>query len=194
MPPDYPDGRIPPKTIRRKRRTQREPVSLALKGRDIIKPIKSRRRFRPVNSPADILEDRATQSVPGSILERVVYAELVRQLGPAGFIYKHLGLGGRLFRGGVEMDFLVVSRHPNIAIEVQGTYWHGPSVQYKDAARAMTVRGLLGEDGLPIRYEEIMEEEIRRDPLWLEQRIRYLLGHSGDINLSLVSVGSVGAI
>ncbi len=169
------------KPIRSRRRKQRFPVVVDVSGRTTRKvPIRSRRRLDPVTQPDDILEERAAD-VDGSILERVVYAELVSQLnGTAGFIYKKGALGGRLFRGGIEMDFLVTARHPNIAIEVLGAQWHGPSVQFADAARAIVIRGLLGEDGIPIVYQEINEWEIRMEPQFLEEKISRMLGNAMD--------------
>ncbi len=163
--------------LRAKRKKPRHSVRLPITGRDLVKPIRSRRRFRPFDQPDEILEGRAAD-VDGSILERVVYKELERQLGPAGFIFKRGINGARLFRGGIEIDFLITARHPNIALEVLGAFWHGPEVQFKDFARAITVAGLPGLDGLNMRYTELTEDEIRRDQLWLEERIANIIGGS----------------
>lgn len=177
-----PDGRVPPKKIRSKRKKARHSVrEIAPRGREtLIKPIRGRRRLRPWQAPDDVLEDRAAD-VPGSILERVVYKELLNQLGSGGFIFKKGALGARLFRGGIEIDFLVTARHPNIALEVLGAFWHGPNVAHKDAARALVVRGLLGDDGLNLQYEEITEAEIRISEAFLETKIRNILGNAVDI-------------
>lgn len=148
------------------------------------KPIRGRRRLAPVFAPDDPLEPRAA-NVDGSILERVVYKELLAQVGINGFIYKKTELGGRLFRGGIEIDFVVINRHPNVAIEVLGAQWHGPELFWKDAARATIVRSLPGiTDGMNLRYEEITEAEIRREAQYLEYRIQQLLGRGVDLGVS----------
>lgn len=174
-----------PKKIIRKRKKARLSVRIGLKSREIIRPIRGRRRFRPLGSPDDILDTRAAD-VEGSILERVVYGELLRQLGLGGFIYKKGALGARLFKGGIEIDFLVTARHPNVAIEVLGAFWHGPNVQFKDAARALIIRGLPGEDGLPMKYIEITEEEIRRGRRPLEVQITKIIGTAMDLGAGVV--------
>ena len=78
------------------------------------------------------------------------------------------------------MDFLITARSPNIALEVLGAQWHGPGVQFADAARAIIIRGLIGEDGQLIKYEEIAEWEIRMEPQFLEEKIRRILGTAMD--------------
>lgn len=174
----------PIKAIRSRRKKQRHAVIVDTRDRKTrVTPIRGRRRFAAEFAPDDPLETRAA-AVEGSILERVVYAELVRQLnGPQGFIYKKGELGGRLFRGGIEIDFLITARHPNIAIEVLGAQWHGPRQQFQDAARAITVRGLTGEDGLKMRYAEIAEHEIRLGADFLQQKISSILGEAIDLGV-----------
>ena len=68
------------------------------------KPIQSRRPL-PVRAGEDPLEQRASHSVDGSILERIVYKKLQQLLGPEGvrWQFKKGLLGARQFIGGFEL-------------------------------------------------------------------------------------------
>ena len=130
------------------------------------KPIQSHRPL-PVRAGQDPLEQRASQTIQGSILERIVYKKLEQILGPEGHRWKFKQgiLGTRQFVGGFEIDFVINNPIP-IALEVQGLFWHGPVTAYVNAARALVIMG-LGYD-----YKEILEWEIMNSDEFLEQRIR----------------------
>lgn len=145
--------------------TQREYLRLTIE-----KPIRGR-RARKIEFGIDPDEQRAVQSVEGSILERIVYKKLLQLIGPEGvsWEFKHGIRGARVFKGGYELDF-VIYRPRQTALEVQGAYWHGPVQQYRDVARALAVLS----DGF--EYAEILEWEIELGDQFLEFRLRQLLG------------------
>ena len=62
---------------------------------------------------------------PGSVPEFLVYASLIKQGKVEGvdFNYQSALMGGRLDKGGVVLDF-IFSDHPDLAINVQGEYYH----------------------------------------------------------------------
>lgn len=134
------------------------------------KPVRSRRPT-PVRFGQDPLEQRASQYVSGSILERIVYQKLSQLLGPEGsrWQFKEGVLNARLFAGGFEIDFVINNPVP-IALEVQGAFWHGPAAAFRDVARALVLMG-LGYD-----YVEITETDIISGDEYLEQRLVTLLG------------------
>ena len=62
---------------------------------------------------------------PGSVPEFLVYASLIKQGKVEGvdFNYQSALMGGRLDKGGVVLDF-IFSNPPDLAINVQGEYYH----------------------------------------------------------------------
>jgi len=127
----------------------------AVKG--FAEPIQSRRRFDEY-ATMDPEERRAVpKSVfPGSILERIVYRRCLVLYGPPGpsswdIQQAEIVRAGAF--GGVKIDF-VFWTFPPLALEVQGSYWHGANAAYGDAARAFQ---LIGSG---FRYAEIWEEDI----------------------------------
>ena len=62
---------------------------------------------------------------PGSVPEFLVYASLIKQGKVEGvdFNYQSALMGGRLDKGGVVLDF-IFSDPPDLAINVQGEYYH----------------------------------------------------------------------
>jgi len=82
----------------------------------------------------------------GSIPEFMVYQSLVRRGRVPGvdFIFQSPLMGGRLERGGVVIDFLF-NDPPDLAINVQGTYYHyeqGTGVRVRDALGKAQLAGL----------------------------------------------------
>lgn len=118
--------------------------------------------------------------VEGSNLEKIVYKRLTEIWGPEGiaFIYKY-AIGSapgvknaRAFAGGVEMDFVILNRPSGkeMALEVQGAHWHGPSEFYADTERALAIEA-TGRD-----YRELWEYEILLGDEYLDMRILQLIG------------------
>tara|TARA_R100001143_G_C3267885_1_gene90803 strand:+ start:194 stop:595 length:402 start_codon:yes stop_codon:yes gene_type:complete len=62
---------------------------------------------------------------PGSVPEFLVYASLIKQgkIEGVDFNYQSALMGGRLDKGGVVLDF-IFSNPPDLAINVQGEYYH----------------------------------------------------------------------
>jgi hypothetical protein len=135
-----------------------------------LTPVRDRRRVGP-RFGADPAEQRANHTISGSILERIVYQQLLELLGPEGsqWLYKKGLLGGRTFKGGVEIDF-VIERFRPLALEIQGAHWHGPTNTWKDTARALA---LIGEG---FDYAEILEWEIWAGDVYLEYRLKEIIG------------------
>lgn len=147
------------------------------------KPRRNARRDAPIGM--DELEIRA-DPVVGSILERIVHKRLRLIWGPPGkaFIFKY-GMSGvqgvsdpRAFAGGIEMDFVILNRPSGkeMALEVQGAHWHGPSDFYADTERALIVEA-SGRD-----YREIWEYEIMLGDDYLDNRILELIGAHGRVD------------
>lgn len=75
-----------------------------------------------------------------------MYAELLRRGKREGedFTYQSKQLGGRLDKGGLVLDF-VFSDPPDLAINVQGTYWHygqGTAIVQNDRMQRAQMAGL----------------------------------------------------
>ena len=98
----------------------------------------------------------------GSIPEFVAYATFVELgLEPGrDFSYPSPLMGGRLDKGGVVLDF-VFTNPPDLAVNVQGVYYHyevGVSTQARDMfARAQV-------EGAGIRLIFIDDDDLFRDP------------------------------
>ena len=98
---------------------------------------------------------------PGSLPEYLVLAELVRLGKQPGvdFTYQSPLMGGRVEKGGVILDFLLYDP-PDLAINVQGEYWHyglGPGVK----ARDLMARSQMAGQGITLIF--IDEADILRD-------------------------------
>jgi hypothetical protein len=97
----------------------------------------------------------------GSLPEWLCF-ETLRRLGlvpGVDFIYQSPLSGGRLAKGGLVIDFLFINP-PNLAINVQGVYFHyelGVSVQ----ARDIMARAQLAGDGVTLIF--IDEDDLARD-------------------------------
>lgn len=132
-------------------------------------PIRSR-RIKKAHIGVDPDEQRAA-NVQGTLLERIIYKKLSQLLGPEGVHWQfQYGIkGARIFKGGFVLDF-VIYYPKQTALEVQGAFWHGPEVQYRDVPRALAV---LNEG---FEYAEILEWEIWAGDQYLEFRLINLLG------------------
>jgi len=107
-------------------------------------------------------QDRALRQTlpdnwPGSLPEYLVFQELVRRgLRPdIDFTYQSPFQGGRLQKGGVVLDFLF-DDPPDLAINVQGTFFHG-GTQRQDAI----VRAQMAGEGITVIF--IDEADILND-------------------------------
>ena len=97
----------------------------------------------------------------GSLPEFLVFAELVRQgLVPGvDFIFQSKRLGGRLDKGGLILDF-IFNNPPNLAINVQGVFFHyeqGSGIIANDRMSRAQVAG----SGIVLIF--IDEDDILRD-------------------------------
>ena len=116
------------------------------------------------------------QEVPadfgGSLPEYIVYRTLQRLgLDPGkDFIFQSSFQGGRLTKGGQIIDFLFINP-PNLAINVQGTYYHqeqGPTV----IARDRMARAQLAGGGITLIF--IDESDILEDvDFYVRQALNY---------------------
>mgnify|MGYP003148124586 CR=1 FL=1 len=108
----------------------------------------------------------------GSLPEWLVYRELARLGKRDGehFTYQSPLMGGRIQRGGVIIDFLFYDP-PDLAINVQGVYWHyglGPEV----IARDRIARAQLAGQGLTLIF--IDEDDLMRNPRhYVEEALQY---------------------
>ena len=99
-------------------------------------------------------------SWPGSLPEFLVYQELERRGYDHGvdFTYQSPLMGGRA-RGGMVVDF-VFNNPPDLAISVQGTFWHfeqGVEVRARDILAREQLAG-LGVTLIFIDEDDILED------------------------------------
>ena len=101
-------------------------------------------------------------SWPGSLPEYIAYIT-VEKLGKVpgeDFSYQSSRMGGRLDKGGVVLDF-VFTNPPDLAVNVQGVYYHyetGVNTQARDIfARAQV-------EGAGVRLIFIDDDDLFRDP------------------------------
>jgi len=104
----------------------------------------------------------APPSWPGSLPEYIAYITF-EQLGKVpgeDFSYQSSRMGGRLDKGGVVLDF-VFTNPPDLAVNVQGVYYHyetGVNTQARDIfARAQV-------EGAGVRLIFIDDDDLFRDP------------------------------
>jgi len=98
----------------------------------------------------------------GSLPEYLVYRSLTESFGKiegVDFTYQSSLLGGRLFKGGVVLDFLFTDP-PDLAINVQGEYYHyGMGVTFLQ--NDILVRQQMAGDGINLIF--IDENDILND-------------------------------
>ena len=98
----------------------------------------------------------------GSVPEYVAYRTFI-QLGlePGhDFTYQSPLMGGRMDRGGVVIDFMF-NNPPNLAVNVQGVYYHYEfGVETK--ARDVVARASLAGEGITLVF--IDDDDLLRDP------------------------------
>jgi hypothetical protein len=100
-------------------------------------------------------------SWPGSLPEFLVYQELERRGYDHGvdFTYQSPLMGGRTIKGGVVVDF-VFNNPPDLAIGVQGTFWHyeqGVEVKARDILAREQLAG-LGMTLIFIDEDDVLED------------------------------------
>ena len=91
-------------------------------------------------------QQQAPASWPGSLPEFIVHQELERQgkISGVDFIYQSSRMGGRMQKGGVILDFLF-SNPPDLAINVQGVYYHYEFGTGTKARDLIALQQLAGE-------------------------------------------------
>ncbi len=104
----------------------------------------------------------APPSWPGSLPEYIAYItfEQLGKIPGEDFSYQSARMGGRLDKGGVVLDF-VFTNPPDLAVNVQGVYYHyetGVNTQARDMfARAQV-------EGAGMRLIFIDDDDLFRDP------------------------------
>ena len=104
----------------------------------------------------------APPSWPGSLPEYIAYItfEQLGKIPGEDFSYQSSRMGGRLDKGGVVLDF-VFTNPPDLAVNVQGVYYHyetGVNTQARDMfARAQV-------EGAGVRLIFIDDDDLFRDP------------------------------
>ena len=104
----------------------------------------------------------APPSWPGSLPEYIAYItfEQLGKIPGEDFSYQSSRMGGRLDKGGVVLDF-VFTNPPDLAVNVQGVYYHyetGVNTQARDMfARAQV-------EGSGVRLIFIDDDDLFRDP------------------------------
>jgi len=93
----------------------------------------------------------------GTLPEYLVYKELVK-IG-IEFEYQANQMGGRLSVGGAVVDFLIPSL--NLALQIQGLYWHYQRSSTQKARDAISRASLEGM-GLTVIYLD--EDDLMRNP------------------------------
>ena len=160
-------------------RSKRQASQLGTRNRTYLKTntttvLRDRRRSM-VEFGEEELEARATpKSQLGDLAtlpERIVHKKLIQVLhGAHNFAYQRIDKGGRNFIGGFIIDFVIVDRVPNIAIEILGDYWHQAYEKAADLERQLTVTraGYI--------YHEIWEHDIYESDEKLENILIEILG------------------
>jgi hypothetical protein len=116
---------------------------------------------------------RVPQGFEGSVPEYIVLQTLIRLgLKPGvDFVYQSPMLGGRIERGGVVIDFLF-NNPPDLAINVQGTYYHQEQ-GIEVIARDRMARAMLAGQGITLVF--IDEDDIMREPdRYVRDALRYI--------------------
>jgi hypothetical protein len=88
--------------------------------------------------------DAAPAGFPGTLPEYLVYQALIKLGYDGRFEFQSSQYGGRVFKGGVVLDFYIPEE--SLAINIQGEYWHYafPSriAQDKIQRATLAVRGI----------------------------------------------------
>lgn len=150
----------------------------------VSKPRRNAARPAPIKFAKDPLELRAIGSPisEGTVLERIVAKRLSVIWGRLDIAFAFLVPVGMGYN---PVDFMIYKRPSGreLALEVQGAIWHGPSSRYANVARALDIIS-TGRD-----YEEVWEWEIRMGDEFLDTRLLELIG-----GVSRVSLGGDGEL
>ena len=107
-------------------------------------------------------QTQVPQSWEGSIPEYVAYQAFIKiGLEPGqDFTYQSPLLGGRMDKGGFVLDFLFTNP-PNLAVNVQGVYYH---YEFGVEAKARDVMARASLAGQNITLIFIDDDDLMRDP------------------------------
>jgi len=63
------------------------------------------------------------------------------------YLFQYELLGGRVFRGGIVLDFLVLTSPLSTPLDIRGNYWHQPKQRVDDdlALAVLMARGAYAE-------------------------------------------------
>ena len=109
----------------------------------------------------------------GTEPELAVYIELVRRGFTEGvdFDFQSSLFGGRLFRGGLVVDF-IFSNPPDLAISVAGEYWHfGRGVEVR--AKDLLARASLTAEGITLIFIE-ETHALENAEFYVGEALRYI--------------------
>ena len=104
-------------------------------------------------------------SWPGSIPEFLVYNSLTTTFGMTDgieFTYQSSFMGGRLDKGGMVVDF-VFNNPPDLAVNVQGVYYHY-EFGVESKARDMMARASLAGQNITLIF--IDDDDLMRDRMY----------------------------
>ena len=108
----------------------------------------------------------------GSKPEYLCYQTLIslRKTPNEDFIYQSPLAGGRMDKGGLIIDF-VFNNPPDLAINVQGVYYHY-EFGVETRARDLIARAQLAGNGITLVF--IDDDDLLREPKWhVEEALKY---------------------
>jgi hypothetical protein len=106
---------------------------------------------------------------PGSEPEWLCYWALTKLGKEPGvdFTFQSAQMGQRYEAGAATIDFMIIDRTPNLAIRIQGEYWHYYSGSERKA-RDLVQRIEMETDGIEVI--DIDEDDIKKDPIYYVSR------------------------
>jgi len=112
----------------------------------------------------------------GSVPEYIAYVELQRfgKIPGVDFTYQSPLLGGRMTKGGVVLDFEFYNP-PDLAINIQGTYFHYEMGIEQKARDRMAAAQMAGQ-GITLVF--IDEDDLLADPSYYINEALYYRDHS----------------
>lgn len=122
------------------------------------------------------LEERAAQTVRGSLQERIVYQALVDWglIPGVDFDFQSSMMGGRAELGGLVADFLFP--HIRVIVQVQ-SYWHQISMEYTQRdANQVAILQSMGYTVLEV-WPDTINNQAALD-LWMDRNIMHMWGTS----------------
>ena len=169
-------GIKPIKSLRGRRQASQLPKMPSTYIRTTTDKVVRDRRRPTIQFGVDELEQRAVPKEgalgTATLPERILYKKLSELYkGTSRFIFQRTERGGRNLIGGFIIDFLLIDRTPNIALEVLGDYWHQAYEKQADLERALAVTRA------GYTYHEIWEHDIYESDEKLETILYGIMGN-----------------